>query len=43
MGSKGKGSEDSMAENLEIEARLGDIGECIQGMHLYLTEKFDHS
>lgn len=43
MGSRGKGSQDSMAEDLEIEARLGDTGECIQGMHLCLTEKFDQS
>lgn len=41
MGSKGKGSQDSMAEDLEIEARLRDPGECIQRMHLCLTEKFD--
>lgn len=29
VGSKGKGSQDSMAEDLELEARLEDIGECI--------------
>lgn len=41
MGSKGEGSQHSTAEDLETEARLGDIRECVQGHDLYLPEKFD--